>query len=148
MAIDQGLAGAAYQYFHLAVTTHPGSLPGASWALWWFNWTEALVYPAGAAALTLLLIPSGHLPSRRWRPVVAAAVPLTLLMGALYAVIPEPLTGPNNELPGLANPMGLPALRGVTDAGIQNIAFLVGVGILLVAAAAPLVRMRRAHGDE
>src|SRR5439155_19833990 len=39
MAIDQGLAGAAYQWFHLAVTTRPGPLPGASWALWWFNWS-------------------------------------------------------------------------------------------------------------
>jgi signal transduction histidine kinase len=148
IAINQSLAGAAYQYALFAAITDPGSLPGPSWALWWFNWSEILVYPAGAAALMMLLLPNGHLPSRRWRPVAAASLTVTLLLAAMTALIPGSLSGPNDNHPRLANPMGLPALQGITEAGIQNIAFLVGLAILLVAAAAPLVRMRRAYGDE
>ena len=64
MALVMGLAGVTGQYGRFAVTTHPGA-PGASWALWWNNWSESLVYPAGGATLTMLLLPHGRLPSRR-----------------------------------------------------------------------------------
>ena len=48
MAIVMGAGGFAAQYARLAAITHPG-LPGAQWALWWYVWSEQLVYPAGGA---------------------------------------------------------------------------------------------------
>jgi signal transduction histidine kinase len=151
MAVMEGLAGTASQYALFAAITHPGSLPGASWALWWFNWSETLLFPSGAAAVTMLLLPDGRLPSRRWWPVVVASVAVTLLvMVPISAFAPGPLTGANGQTPRLANPVGLTALQGITGAGspIPTIAFAGGLGVFLVAAVALLMRMLKARGDE
>src|SRR5579864_2604805 len=86
MAIVMGAGGLAAQYARLAAITHPG-LPGAQWALWWYVWSEQLVYPAGGATVTLLLIPDGRLPSRRWRPLVPVAVVVTLIVTVLIEAL-------------------------------------------------------------
>jgi len=54
-----GLTSVGDQYARLALITHPGSLPGAAWALWISGWCVPLVYPRGAAALVLLMLPDG-----------------------------------------------------------------------------------------
>jgi hypothetical protein len=50
-----------------------GGLPGGRWSAWLSNWSTGLVWPAGLALFAFLLFPGGQLPSKRWRPVVAAA---------------------------------------------------------------------------
>ena len=148
MALVTGLGGATYQYGFLAATAHPATPPGAVWALWWSSWSETLVYPSGAAAIMLLLLPDGHLPSRRWWLVVVAAVAFTLVLTIPFsALTPGRLGGPNGLPPHLVNPVGVSGLQGIAPE-IANVSFVVGLGILLLAAAAPMVRTRRARGEE
>jgi signal transduction histidine kinase len=149
VAVVGGLSWAASEYGLFAAIAHPGSLPGAAWAVWFYNVFQILVYPSGALVLTLLLLPDGRLPSRRWRPVVVAAVTFTLAFTLLSAFVPAPEAGPDGQTL-TANPVGLPALRWFAQNGspVVNAAFVVGGLILLVAAAAPLLRARRARGEE
>ena len=146
MALVMGLAGVGAQYARLAMITHPG-LPGAAWALWIYVWIEGLVYPAGAATLTLLLLPDGHLPSRRWRPVVPLAVITTVLIAVILGALgSSPLQGPDNQ-PQLPNPAGVPGLESFAQ-GPFGYVWFGGYAFLLVAAVAPLVRLRHARGEE
>ena len=147
MGVVIGLGGTASQYARYAAITHPGALPAAAWALWLYSWSAALVYPAGAAALTLLLIPDGRLPSRRWRVVAVTAVCLTAAIVVLAALVPGSNTGPDNR-PKLDNPAGLATLAGVNNTPVQAVGWLAGLAVLIIAAAAPIVRMRRTQGEE
>ncbi len=145
MAVDMGAGGVAAQYARLAVYTLPGA-GGAQWALWWWTSSEQFVYPAGAATLTLLLIPDGRLPSARWRPVIPIAVVTTLVLVIVVGALgSSPLDGPDNQ-PQLANPLAVKAL--VSLHGPLGSLWFVGTAILLVGGAAPLVRLRRARGEE
>ncbi len=147
-AVVVGLAGLSDQYAAFALVTHPGSLPGAVWAMWLNSWLQVLVFP-GAVTLLVLVFPDGHLPSRRWKPVAATAVILTVILalpgGAFF---PGPLqTSIANS--SLANPVGLPS-TGPVGAVADALGVLWPVALLtfLVAASAPLLRMRRARADE
>jgi signal transduction histidine kinase len=145
--------GLGDQYARFALVTAAGRAPGAVWSLWVSGWSLSLVYPAGAVALLLLLLPDGHLPSRRWRPVVVAALVVTVVLTLLTAVYPGPLTGSSSGLNFKApnNPLGVSALAGIGAGGnsvLDNVLWLAGVFILLCAAVAPVVRMRRSRGDE
>jgi len=147
VGVVAGLQGVTAEYARLALVTHPGS-PGGIWALWLDSWVIFLVFPAGALALLLLVFPDGHLPSRRWRPVAATAVGSAVVVTILGAFTPGPLqTGAT--LPTPANPIGLPA-NGALGTVLNALGFLwfVGYPVFVVAAVAPLVRMRRSRGDE
>jgi signal transduction histidine kinase len=149
IAVDMGLVGVADQYARLALITAPGPLPGASWALVVEQMVVPLVYPCGSAALLLMLLPSGHLPSRRWRPVAALAVAITAVtsipFGALGAT---PLTVTGTAQPMVPNPIAVPGLESLAAGPIGTIPWLLGLVVLIVAALAPFIRMRRAGGDE
>ncbi|MFZ0127909.1 MAG: sensor histidine kinase [Candidatus Dormiibacterota bacterium] len=146
MAIVMGVGGVAAQYARLAAITHPG-LPGAQWALWWYIWSEQLVYPAGGATVTLLLIPDGRLPSRRWRPVIPVAIVVTLVVTVVIdALGASPLQGPENQ-PQLPNPVGVRSIEVLTQ-GPLGLVWVIALALLLIAATAPFVRLRRARGEE
>jgi signal transduction histidine kinase len=150
-----GLQGVEDQYVRFALVTHPGSLPMVAWVAWLNSWTLFLIFPAGAVALLMLLLPEGRLPSRRWRAVVAIAVVFTAADTVLTALAPGPLALNSNDVNYAAptNPLGLTLLRGVFATGtsttpLSGVLWLLGLAILLVAAAAPLVRMRRSKGEQ
>jgi two-component system NarL family sensor kinase len=146
MAIVMGAGGVAAQYARSAAITHPG-LPGAQWALWWYIWSEQLVYPAGGASMTLLLIPDGRLPSRRWRPLIPVAAVVTLIVAILIEALgASPLQGPDNQ-PQLLNPVGVRSVE-VLAQGALGYVWVVALAVLLIAATAPFVRLRRARGEE
>jgi signal transduction histidine kinase len=148
IGVVAGLQGVAAEYARLALLTRPGS-PGGIWALWLDSWLISLVFPAGALAALLLVFPDGHLPSRRWRPVAATAVILTFVLTIPMGVFaPGPLqTGAEFATP--PNPIGLPANGALgTVLTSLGVLWLVAYVVLLVAAAARLVRMRRSRGDE
>jgi signal transduction histidine kinase len=152
-ALVTALGGATDQYARFGLITHPGAGPGAVWALWFNSWSLALVFPTGAVAMVLLLLPDGHLPSRRWRPVAAAATFLAAAFVFLGVSAPGPLSPQTSAgwAPTPSNPTGLAALSGMfTNGGSGGLEVLwpLGLVVLVVAGSAPLVRMRRSAGDE
>ncbi|HEX4756319.1 MAG TPA: sensor histidine kinase, partial [Candidatus Dormibacteraeota bacterium] len=152
-ALVSALGGAADQYARLGLVSHPGSVPGAVWALWFNSWSLSLVFPTGAVALLLLLLPDGRLPSRRWRPVAAVAVLLTGAFLFIGVFAPGPLTPQTSAgwTSTPSNPTGLAALSGLFangGSGGLEVVWPLGLVVLVVAGSAPLVRMRRSAGDE
>ena len=155
IAVVGGLQGVEDQFVRFALVTHPGSLPMVDWAAWLDSWSILIVFPAGGVALLLLLLPDGRLPSRRWRPVVAMAVTLTALNAVGTALTPGPLVLSSNAVnyPVPANPVGLAGLQGIFTTGpsttpVSAALWLLSLVVLLLAAAAPLVRMRRSKGEQ
>jgi signal transduction histidine kinase len=152
IAILSGLAGVGDQYVRYALLTHPGSLPGAMWVLWATDVSTPLLFPAGVVGITLLLLPDGHLPSRRWRPVAALMVGIAAWLGVAVALAPGPLgstSGSNYPLP--VNPLGVAALDAVNPSGSAvwgTVFWGFAMVLLVVAAAAPFMRMRRSQGEE
>ncbi len=130
-------------YGHYGLVVSPGSLPGATTAAWTGNWIWPVVLsPVG---FLLLLFPSGHPPSRRWRLV-------SWLLGAALvgwfvsqAFMPGPMVNAGYE--SIPNPYGIEALGGVLKplSGACGILLLVGV---LASAVSLVVRFRRSRGDE
>jgi signal transduction histidine kinase len=150
-ALVTALGGATDQYARFGLITHPGAVPGAVWALWFNSWSLPLVFPTGAVAMLLLLLPDGHLPSRRWRPVVAVAVFFAVAFIFLGVFAPGPMIISAAWTSAPSNPTGLAALSGLfVNGGSGGLGALwpLGLVVLLVAASAPLVRMRRSAGDE
>ncbi|MBV8527875.1 MAG: sensor histidine kinase [Candidatus Dormibacteraeota bacterium] len=117
------------------------------WGLWVYNWVEQLVYPAGAAALTLLLLPDGRLPSPRWRPLIAASIVFTALTVVLGAFSTTSLSGLNGaaHAPTLNNPLGIVWLN--PSLAFLQVFWYGSTLVLLIAAASPLVKLRRSTGD-
>jgi hypothetical protein len=89
VGFSQGLDAFDTQYGRYALMTNPGALPGGSLMVWMSSWTFVPGLSL-AATLTLLLFPTGRLPSPRWRWVpwaVAAAIALMVLPQAVPAQI-------------------------------------------------------------
>ncbi|MGA8015280.1 MAG: hypothetical protein WCB85_05125, partial [Candidatus Dormiibacterota bacterium] len=149
IAVDMGLVGVTDQYARLALLTFSGSLPGASWALVIEEFLVPLVYPCGSAALLLTVLPNGHLPSRRWRPVAAMALVLTFVNSVPFGAIGfDPLTITGTSKPLVSNPIAIPWLVDFSSGFAGALPWLIGLVVIVVAASAPFVRMRRAKGDE
>ncbi|MDQ2960640.1 MAG: hypothetical protein M3R48_06285, partial [Candidatus Dormibacteraeota bacterium] len=155
IALVTGLQGVGDQYARFALVTHPGSLPAAVWVLWLATWTTPLIFPAGAVTMTLLLLPDGHLPSRRWRVIPVVAAVLTALLTVAAALSPGPLAGgssvPNYQTP--SNPVGVAAFSQISSTGgsvavVGGMLWSIGVLLLMTGAFAPFRRMRRSKGDE
>jgi hypothetical protein len=134
------LAVAPLEYATYAVT-HPDSLPAPAWVGWPAMWAW---YPAQGLMSTflLLLFPTGHLPSPRWRPVAWAAGATITAITVVAAVAPEPL---DQGLP--LNPLGIRPLVGVYELA-ASIAFLLLGALGLASAASLVVRFRWARGEE
>ena len=133
-------SGAYAQY---GLDDSPASLPGATTAAWTGNWIWPIVLsPVG---FLLLLFPSGHPPSRRWRSVawlLAAA-----LVGWFISQAFMPGSMVNAGYESIRNPYGLVALRDV----LKPLGFVCGILLLvgvLASAVSLVVRFRRSRGEE
>jgi signal transduction histidine kinase len=135
--------GAGYVlYDHLAVKD--ALLPGADLA-WWLTtwlWLPTLLLPI---TFVLLLFPSGHLPSRRWRPIAWAAGLGAFALTFSTAFRPGPL----EEVRGQTepNPLGIPG-----GADMMSVLLAVGAPLLLIGVlgsiASVVIRFRNAAGIE
>ena len=102
---------------------------------------------AGWLAVTsfaLLLTPSGHLPSRSWRPFAWAAAILPAIAYVGSVLHPGALDPP---FAATSNALAIPALSGLTTV-LRGIGFVGTNLVLLLSAASLIVRYRRARGDE
>ncbi len=130
------------------------SLAGAWWLLdrgsgaatlagWLTNWSWI---PAQALSMVMLLrLPTGRLPSPRWRVVERVVLGWATLAILTTALLPGPLGA--EILAPLTNPVGVGALAGISD-GLLSALFVVLPLLVLASAAAPVVRWRRAGTRE
>src|SRR2546423_13058268 len=125
-------------YAGLAINLGLKWLPAPEWAFWigQFSW---IVVVELFLVLLPLYYPVGRLPGPRWRLVIwsAALVALIAIISAL-----DPVSGPT----GVVNPMGIPALAGVSK--FLFIPFtVIFLGTSLAAVLSLLVRHRTGDGQ-
>jgi signal transduction histidine kinase len=132
----------ASQYAVRALITAPGSLPAGVVMAWVSNSLGAVRF--GIIGFLLLLFPDGRLPSPRWRPVAWVLAVCTGLLTLAVMVDPHPIDLSGVET--VSNPLGIEGLRAAT--AIPVLVFFVDMAALLASAAAPILRFRRAAGDE
>jgi hypothetical protein len=126
----------AYAYAARSATAR---LPGAAWAAWVF--TVALGMVATLFFLVPLLFPDGRPPSRRWWPVVWAAI-----IDGLVQVMTVAVSDANfsNNFPKLRDPVTVVAPLGTA----YNQAEAVGLLVLLAGGASVIVRFRRSGTEQ
>jgi hypothetical protein len=142
IAILAGTSGASENYAYHALVVQPGSLPGGLAVAWLYSWgwfpTLILI------VLVPLLYPTGHVLSRRWRPVLWGLIGLVCVVALSFMLYPGPLDG-DKKLPD--NPVGVSFMGGARHstevvAGICFFLFLGAVGLSVI------LRFRRSRGDE
>jgi len=132
-----GLNGFANAYALHALIAEHGSLPAGRACGWLANWTW--VIPVAMLTFLLLLFPTGHVRSRRWRPAAwfaggvfaLAAVWLPIAAASLWM---HPFTPPSG-------------LHGLTAVLYRTTGFLI-TAALLVSVTALVVRFAKSSGEE
>jgi hypothetical protein len=107
-------------------------------------WTEVLTAAIAWPLMffSLLLFPTGRLPSPRWRPVAWTAAVTFILTAVLSALEPGRLLYVRAP-----NPTGIEQAGGIIELSL-NIVIVIFLGIVLVIAASVIGRFRRARGEE
>jgi hypothetical protein len=138
LGLMSGFGAFAVEYAVYGLITRPGDVPAAATLAWCDSWEFAVDF--GLVAALLLLFPSGHPPSPRWRWVLwlaATGVVLTTV-GALAL---WPLRG-----------RALLQLHTPDPVGVLGVPYHLGAwateAAILAAVASLVVRFRRASGAE
>ena len=130
-----------------ALLLHQSSHDVGVWSEWVINWLGGLLFPAGLVAVMMMLIPTGRLPSPRWRPVLWTALVIAgvLVVGLMF----DPAMMKNaSGVPAAANPLSIRALSLLSNSGLATIVWVAALACGVVAASAPLVRFRGGSGEE
>ena len=139
-ALSSAILSFSHPYAVETLVNNPGSLPGGLAAAWVDNWAWLpwlIVFPS----VLLLLMPDGHLASRRW--VLAAAA---IALGTLLTVVGVSSTD-TFDLDGtiVKNPLA-------SENAVVDVVAIVGIILLLAGVVASLaafiVRYRSSEGDE
>ena len=142
IGLANGLFFFADEYVVHALTVRPGALPGVAWLAWSQNWTVFVMW--SLMFFSLMLFPTGRLPSPLWRPVAWALAGVFALVTMLFVVKPGPLEGTK---PSVENPTGIGAAAGVVGV-VEGAVLPVVLLVVLAAPAAVLVRFWRSRGAE
>jgi len=134
---------AALYYEHSVIA---GGAAGGRWAAWVEHLASVPVFPTGLALFAFLLFPSGRLPSRRWRPVAAAAITLCVVQLVLTLLDPAPIEVATS-FPEVANVTGVAAL-GTRLNWSYGFLYPVGIGLIASVIGGLVVRGRRAGAQE
>jgi len=145
ISLATAIPGATAQYTRYAFVTEPGA-PFSAWIPWFGTLTNLLVYPAGLATLGLLLIPNGRFLSRRWRTVAWSGAAITAGILVTSMLDPGLLSGIGPAL--IPNPTGVTGMISISEGPVAFGLYLVGLGVVAVAGASVIIRLRRATGDE
>jgi hypothetical protein len=142
IGLANGLFFFSDEYVIYALATRPGVLPGGVWLAWSQLWTVFIMW--SLMFFSLLLFPTGRLPSPRWRPVAWGLAGVFTFVTVLFLVKPGPLEG---ITPVVVNPTGIEAAAGIVRLG-ENAVLPVVLIIVLAAPAAVLVRFWHSRGEE
>lgn len=119
---------------------------GGAWAVWFTDRASALLVPATLGIL--LLLPDGHLPTPRWRPLAGLVLGAQLLLVLVWCLVEGPAAAPDTSLSSVGafrNPVGvLPSSWGSI---VVDLEWLLQVPLLL-GILAVAVRLRRPPDDE
>jgi signal transduction histidine kinase len=137
----------AGDYATYALVRAPGALPFGRAAAWIDRW--AIVPMLSLPILLFLLFPDGHVPSRRWRPVLWLACVAPAVTTVLFAATPGRMTGAFAQLSTVRviNPTGIPGTGGVMPV-LSEVTGLASLLAAVLAGAALIARFRSRHGDE
>jgi hypothetical protein len=134
----------AMEYAEYALVTRPGSLPGATvaaWLQWWWLPVLGLIL-----VFTLLLFPTGRLPSARWRPVAALGAAGVVAVAVLSAL--QPTLRLQNEDYTVRNPLGVAGIPDPEDGVLGAVLLAVLVVCMAAAVGSVVLRFRRSRGVE
>src|SRR5829696_5103165 len=137
--LAQSISHFSAQYAIYALLTQPNSLPAGVAMAWVYSWLLPIVI--GLSVFSMLLFPTGRLPSRRWRWVTWPTVAFILVGAISDAFSPGPVDG----LGPIRNPLGIEGFSNVYTAILYNVVPLV---LLVAAASSVFMRLRRAIGVE
>jgi hypothetical protein len=127
-------------YAQLSLHTSVGPLPAVRWVGWFGDWPSIAIL-WGVPAFLLLLFPDGHLISPRWVPAawfIGIGVALATVSGALLPA----------EVQGVPNPMRAGGSAGDVARVVQDATDFLALPVLVIAASALVVRLRRSSGVE
>jgi hypothetical protein len=136
LGLGIGTTIAFAEYAQVSRTTSLGPLPAAQWVAWFGDW-PGVPFLYGVPAFLLMLFPDGHLPSPRWRPAawfIGAAIAVGTVAHAL--------------LPGDVQGIDTPVSAGDAARTFASLTDLLALPVMLVAASALVVRLRRSRGIE
>jgi signal transduction histidine kinase len=117
------------------------------WAEWVINWLGGLLFPAGLVAVMMMLIPTGRLPSPRWRPVFWSALVIACVLAVRLMFDPATMKNATG-VPAVPNPLSFRSLSLLSNWGFGTAVWVAALACGVVAASAPLVRFHGASGDE
>jgi hypothetical protein len=126
------------EYAIYALLAQPHSLPAGEVLVWISSWMLSVA--VGVQVFSLLLFPTGRLPSWRWRRVAWLTVAVTLI-GMISSAFSS---GPLDGLGPIRNPLGMEGFSGVYDV-VRSIMFPL---LFLAVASSLLARLHRAVGVE
>jgi branched-subunit amino acid transport protein len=135
IALAAAFSDFVFVYTRYTLVHSPGSLPFGTAFLWINTWSFAPAVCLTALVLPLVF-PDGRLLSRRWRPVLWAALLIVPLSAVGRAFTPETMGSALNYLP---NPYAIPSAERVL--GIMMI-LAVGSGLVVLAAVSASVVLR------
>lgn len=108
------------------------------------SWVVRWVWILGSFNLPFLLMlyPDGHLPARRWRPLLwlSVSVMVAAFVATAFSSLEEPGFPPN--------PLGIPALTGLFDIVLGYVVLPAQVVLTILALSSVVARYRRSRGVE
>jgi hypothetical protein len=138
-----GVQVAAEEYSVFALVARPGEFAGGEIGAWLQSWIWVSSI-AMVGVVVVLLFPTGHLRSDRWKPVLAAAGLAVILASFAFAVNPGRLSG---AAAIVDNPFGIPALSSAVFP-FAGVGFFLLAGVVIAAFGSVALRFRDARGVE
>jgi hypothetical protein len=136
----------AHEYFQYASVTGPGALPFAVAAVWYLAWAAFPVFGL-TFTFTLLLFPTGRLPSPRWRP-IAWLAGIQITATSVLATLQPTLPLDNQGRRTIPNPIGISGLPAPDRGAVGAVVFGMFAVASLAGCVSLVLRFRRARGVE